>query len=161
MEPGHWHSPEGDLLISIPDEKVVIAIDAFSAGATPFMNLDLTQNMHEYLKFFDRVGAIDFDVMVPGHHGTPATKEDLQIAKSYVSDVYQTAARILAEDHHALKTRAAQKYGDNSWAIASVLIYDTANVRKRSRAAGSGAWRASTFGHEVTAALRRSMRSGM
>jgi glyoxylase-like metal-dependent hydrolase (beta-lactamase superfamily II) len=125
MELGHWHSPEGDLLISIPDKKVVIAIDAFSAGATPFMNLDLTQNMHEYLKFFDRVGAIDFDVMVPGHHGTPATKEDLQIAKSYVNDVYQTAARILAEDHQALKTRAAQKYGDNSWAIASVLINDT------------------------------------
>jgi glyoxylase-like metal-dependent hydrolase (beta-lactamase superfamily II) len=124
MKVGHWHSPEGDLLISIPDKKVVIAIDAFSAGATPFMNLDLTLNMHEYLKFFDQLGAMDWDVMVPGHHNTPATKQDLQIAKSYVTDVYQTASRILTADHQALKARAARKYGDNTWAIASVLIDD-------------------------------------
>jgi glyoxylase-like metal-dependent hydrolase (beta-lactamase superfamily II) len=122
MKVGHWHSPEGDLLILIPDKKVLMAVDAFSAGATPFMNLDLTLNMHEYLRFFDQVGAMDWDVMVPGHHNTPATKQDLQVAKSYVTDVYQTVSRMLAEDHKALKTRAAQRYGDNSWAIASVLI---------------------------------------
>ena len=124
---GHWHTPEGDLLISIPDRKVVIAIDAFSSGATPFMNLDLTMNMHEYLRFFDQLEAMDFDVIVPGHHSTPATREDLRIAKSYVTDVYKTITRILAEDHQALKTRAIQKYGENSWAVASVLINSEVN----------------------------------
>ena len=120
---GHWHSPEGDLLISIPDKKVVIAIDAFSSGATPFMNLDLTMNMHDYLKFFEQLQSNDFDVMVPGHHSTPATKEDLESAKSYVTDVYNTITRILGEDHRALKARAIQKYGpENGWAIASVII---------------------------------------
>jgi glyoxylase-like metal-dependent hydrolase (beta-lactamase superfamily II) len=123
MQVGHWHSPEGDLLITIPDKKVVIAIDAFSSGATPFMGLDLTMNMHEYLKLFDRLLSMDFDVMVPGHHSTPATHEDVQIAKSYVTDVYKTVARILAEDHSALKARAVRKYGaENGWAVASVLI---------------------------------------
>jgi glyoxylase-like metal-dependent hydrolase (beta-lactamase superfamily II) len=123
MVVGHWHSPEGDLLISIPDKRFVIAIDAFSAGATPFMNLDLTMNMHEYLKLFDRLQAMDFDVIVPGHHSTPATKEDVQITKDYVTDVYDTVARILAEDHQALRARAVKKYGaDNGWAIASVLM---------------------------------------
>jgi glyoxylase-like metal-dependent hydrolase (beta-lactamase superfamily II) len=125
MKTGHWHTPEGDLLISIPDKKVVIAIDAFSAGATPFMGFDLTTNMHEYLRFFDQLSATDFDVMVAGHHGTPATKTDLEIAKSYVTDVYNTIARILQEDHQALKTRAVQKYGpENKWAIADVVIDD-------------------------------------
>jgi glyoxylase-like metal-dependent hydrolase (beta-lactamase superfamily II) len=124
MTLGHWHSPEGDLLIFIPDKKVVMAVDAFSAGATPFMGLDLTQNVHEYLNFFDRLRALDFDVMVPGHHSTPATKEDLAIAKSYVMDVYTTVTRILGKDHAALRTRAVQKYGDNAWAVASVLIQD-------------------------------------
>ncbi len=128
MKVGHWHSPEGDLLIYIPDKKVVIAIDAFSSGATPFMNLDLTMNMHEYLRFFDQLGAMDFDVVVPGHHGTPANKEDLAIAKSYVTDVYNTITRILGEDRQALKTRAVQKYGpENTWAIASVIINDEIN----------------------------------
>jgi glyoxylase-like metal-dependent hydrolase (beta-lactamase superfamily II) len=123
MKVGHWHSPEGDLLITVPDKKFVIAIDAFSSGATPFMGLDLTMNMHDYLKFFDQLLAMDFDVMVPGHHSTPATHEDVQIAKSYVTDVYNTITRILGEDHQALKARAVRKYGaENGWAVASVLI---------------------------------------
>jgi glyoxylase-like metal-dependent hydrolase (beta-lactamase superfamily II) len=123
MKLGHWHSPEGDLLISIPAKKVVIAIDAFSAGATPFMGLDLTMNMHEYLKFFDQLASMDFDVIVPGHHSTPATREDLQIASNYVHDVCDTTQRVLAENHQALKAQAVHKYGaENAWAVASVLI---------------------------------------
>jgi glyoxylase-like metal-dependent hydrolase (beta-lactamase superfamily II) len=123
MKLGHWHSPEGDLLINIPDKKLVIAIDAFSSGATPFMGLDLTMNMHDYLQFFDQLQAMDFDVMVPGHHSTPATHEDLQIARDYVTDVYNTVSRILGENHDALKVQAVQKYGrENGWAVASVLI---------------------------------------
>jgi glyoxylase-like metal-dependent hydrolase (beta-lactamase superfamily II) len=121
---GHWHSPEGDLLILIPDKKVLMAIDAFSAGATPFLGLDLTQNMHEYLRFFDEVRAMDFDLMVPGHHSTPATQEDLAIGKSYVTDVYQTVTRILSEDRSALKAQAIAKYHENTWAVASVLLHD-------------------------------------
>jgi len=123
MKVGHWHSPEGDLLISIPDKKVVIAIDGFSAGATPFMDLDLTMNMHEYLRLFDELEAMDFDLIVPGHHSTPATRTDLEIAKSYVYDVLGTVTRILRGDHRALRDRAVQKYGrENAWAVASVLI---------------------------------------
>jgi glyoxylase-like metal-dependent hydrolase (beta-lactamase superfamily II) len=128
MKLGHWHSPEGDLLISIPDKKVVIAIDGFSAGASPFMDLDLTMNMHEYLKLFDQLDKMDFDVIIPGHHSTPATREDLQIARSYVTDVYKTISRILGEDHQALKARAIEKYGrENGWAVASVLIDSEVN----------------------------------
>jgi glyoxylase-like metal-dependent hydrolase (beta-lactamase superfamily II) len=128
MKVGHWHTPEGDLLITIPDKKVVIAIDAFSAGATPFMGFDLTQNMHEYLKFFDQLEAMDFDVIVPGHHSTPATREYLEIAKDYVTDVYNTISRILAEDHSALAARAVRKYGpENKWAVSSVLIHSEVN----------------------------------
>ena len=71
-------------MTSIPDKKVVIAIDAFSSGATPFTGFDLTMNMHNYLKFFGKLDAMDFDVMVPGAHGTSATKQDVKIAKGYV-----------------------------------------------------------------------------
>jgi glyoxylase-like metal-dependent hydrolase (beta-lactamase superfamily II) len=127
MKVGHWHTPEGDLLISIPDKKVIIAIDAFSAGATPFMGFDLTMNLHDYLKFFDELQAMDFDVIVPGHHSTPATRGDLEIGKDYVNDVYNTIARILTEDHHALAVQAAGKYGDNQWAVASVMINSEVN----------------------------------
>jgi glyoxylase-like metal-dependent hydrolase (beta-lactamase superfamily II) len=122
MKVGHWHCPEGDLLITLPDKKVVIAVDAFSSGATPFMGFDLTMNLHDYLKFFNQLQAMDFDVIVPGHHGTPATREDLRIAKDYVTDVYNTVTRILGEGHQALIAQAAKKYGDNNWAVSAVLI---------------------------------------
>jgi glyoxylase-like metal-dependent hydrolase (beta-lactamase superfamily II) len=124
---GYWHTPTGDLLIDIPDKKCVIAIDAFSSGATPFMGFDLTMNVPEYLRIFEQLSAMDWDVMVPGHHSTPATKEDVAIAKSYVMDVVNTMARILAEDHRAFEARAAQKYGDNKWAIASVVMDSEVN----------------------------------
>jgi glyoxylase-like metal-dependent hydrolase (beta-lactamase superfamily II) len=123
MKLGHWHTPEGDLLISIPDKNVVIAIDAFSSGATPFMGFDLTMNLHDYMRFFDQLKAMNFDVIVPGHHSLPASREDLETAQIYVSDVYDTMARELADDHKALKSQAIEKYGrENGWAVASVLI---------------------------------------
>lgn len=128
MKVGHWHTPEGDLLITIPDKKVVIAIDAFSAGATPFMNFDLTMNMHEYLKFFDTLESMDFDVIVAGHHGTPATRKDVEIAKNYVTDVVSTMAQILQENHQPLIADAIKKYSpENKWAVASVLIDNEVN----------------------------------
>jgi glyoxylase-like metal-dependent hydrolase (beta-lactamase superfamily II) len=127
MKVGHWHSPEGDLLIYIPDRKFVICIDSMSAGATPFMGLDLTMNMHGYLKTFDMLLALDFNVMVPGHHSTPATKEDVRTAKNYVMDVYNTVSRLLGGDHRTLTARAARKYGDDTWAVASVAIDDEVN----------------------------------
>ena len=92
MKVGYWHTPEGDLLIAVPDRRFVIAIDAFSAGATPFMGFDLTMNMHDYLKVLDTLLAMDFDVMVPGHHSALATHEDVQIAKDYVADVQRGVA---------------------------------------------------------------------
>jgi glyoxylase-like metal-dependent hydrolase (beta-lactamase superfamily II) len=119
---GYWHTPTGDLLIYIPDKKFVMAIDAFSSGATPFMDFDLTMNMPEHLKIFDQLSAMDWDVMVPGHHSNSATKEDVAIAKSYAADVVNTITRILAEDHRALKAQAKRKYGDNIWAISKVVM---------------------------------------
>jgi len=150
MKVGHWHSPEGDMLIYVPDRKFVICIDSMSAGATPFMGLDLTMNMHDYLKIFDTLLALDFDVMVPGHHSTPATKEDVRTAKDYVMDVFNTVARLLGGDHRTLTVRASQKYGDNSWAMASVVIDDEVDqcaneIKKRwiQRLEGADIWAAS------------------
>jgi glyoxylase-like metal-dependent hydrolase (beta-lactamase superfamily II) len=119
---GYWHTPTGDLLIYIPDKKFVMAIDAFSSGATPFMDFDLTMNMSEHLKIFDQLSVMDWEVMVPGHHSTPATKEDVAIAKGYAADVVNTITRILAEDHGALKAQAQRRYGDNTWAISKVVM---------------------------------------
>ena len=128
MQVHHWHSDDGDLLINLPAERVVIAIDALSAGAVPFMNLDLTMNMHEYLGIFDKLMAMDFDVMVPGHHSLPATHEDVRLAHDYVNDVYHTMSRVLLQDHSTLYRAAAAKYGmEDSFAIGRIVIESEEN----------------------------------
>lgn len=128
MKVEHWHTPTGDLIIDIPDRRCVIAVDAFSSGATPFMGFDLTTKVHDYLKIFDQLSRMDWDVLVAGHHSAPATREDLSVAKSYVLDVCGTMARILAENHQPLIARAVNKYGrENKWAVSSVLITSEVN----------------------------------
>lgn len=128
LKVGYWHSPEGDLFIYLPDKKFLMAVDAFSANSVPFMNLDLTQNMDEYLKFFDTALSYDFDIMVPGHHSSPANRSDVLVAKKYVYDVYHTASKILQLDHKAFLSVAVRKYGrENTYPTASVLIDNEVN----------------------------------
>ena len=120
---GHWHSPSGDLFISFPQKKLLMAVDAFSAGSVPFMGLDLSQDIDQYRRFFDQALAYDWDVIVPGHHNNPATRDDLKLAKSYIEDVLATATRIVRAGDPELVAAAAAKYGRrNTYPTARVLI---------------------------------------
>lgn len=121
---GHWHSPEGDLFVYMPDKKVLMAIDTLAAGFVPFMNFDLTMNMHDYLKVFDQLLAYDFDVLVAGHLTYLADRKDVQITKDYVIDVYKTVKHIHdTTDQMAIISQAAEKYTwDNKFALFRTLI---------------------------------------
>ena len=120
---GHWHSPSGDLFIRLPEDHVVMAVDAFSAGSVPFMGLDLSQNVDEYRKVFDRLLATDADVIVPGHHNNAATRADVAEVKRYVDDVISTAQRVQLAGDSALAGEALKKYGhENTYAVGRVLM---------------------------------------
>lgn len=121
---GHWHSPEGDLFIYMPGKRFLMAIDTLAAGSVPFMGFDLTMNMHDYLKVFDQLLAYDFDVLVPGHLTYLADRQDAQVTKDYVTDVYKTVKRIHnGTDQMAVMSQAAQKYSwDNKFAIFRTLL---------------------------------------
>jgi glyoxylase-like metal-dependent hydrolase (beta-lactamase superfamily II) len=123
LKVGYWHSPPGDLFIYLPGKKVLMAVDTMSSGSVPFMGFDLTMNTDAYLKVFDQLLAYDFDILVPGHHSNPSTREDVELVKDYVMDIYSTIKRVHESDHHALIARAAQEYGrDNSYPVARVLM---------------------------------------
>lgn len=121
---GHWHSPEGDLFIYLPDKKFLIAIDTLAPGHVPFMDFDLTMNMHEYIKVFDQLLAYDFDVLVAGHLTYLASREDVQTTRDYTMDVYKTMKRIHdGMDQMAVMSEAAAKYTwDNKVAIFRTLL---------------------------------------
>lgn len=124
LKKGQWHSPEGDLFVYLPGRKFLIAIDTLAAGHVPFMDFDLSTNMHAYLKVFDQLLAYDFDVLVPGHLTYLADRQDVQMSKDYALDVYKTVKRIHdGTDQMKVMSGAAQKYSwDNKFAIFRTLL---------------------------------------
>jgi glyoxylase-like metal-dependent hydrolase (beta-lactamase superfamily II) len=126
LKRGNWHSNEGDLFIYIPNKHFLMAIDTLAAGYVPFMNFDLTSNFHNYLKLFDELLAYDFDVLVPGHLTSLATREDVLQSKAYTLDVYKTVKRIHDEtDQMKAAAAAAEKYSwDNKFALFRTILDD-------------------------------------
>ena len=89
-----FHSPEGDLIIYLPNEKVMMAVDFIAPGWVPLLDFDITGNMFVYLNAFDRVLSYDFDAFISGHTADIAQRADVEITKKYAFDVYETVKRI-------------------------------------------------------------------
>ena len=107
-----YHSNEGDLLIYLPNQRVLMAVDTFPPGYVPFMNFDLTMNMHAYLKMCDQLLAYDCDVLVPGHSTSLGTREDVIENKDYAMDVYSTVKRIHnGTDQNQAMMEVIEEYG--------------------------------------------------
>jgi glyoxylase-like metal-dependent hydrolase (beta-lactamase superfamily II) len=68
-----FHPPEGDLIIYLPNEKVMMAVDMIAPGWVPLLDFDITGNMFAYLGAFDRVLAYDFNVFISGQNGSLAS----------------------------------------------------------------------------------------
>lgn len=119
-----FHSNEGDLYIYLPKQRVLMAIDTLAPGYVPFMNFDLTVNMHEYLKMFDQLLAYEFDVLVAGHLTSLGTRQDVIDNKNYALDVYQTVKRIHnSADQNKMAMDTIRKYGaDNKFLIFNNIL---------------------------------------
>lgn len=118
----NYHSNEGDLFVSLPNDKFLMVIDVLAPGYVPFKNLDLSNNVHNYLKVFDHILAYDFDVFIGGHLTGIGTKEDVVQNKTYVTDLYETVKRIHdSANMMEIMGAAAEKIGwDNKY-----LLFDT------------------------------------
>jgi glyoxylase-like metal-dependent hydrolase (beta-lactamase superfamily II) len=92
-----FHSPEGDLIIYLPDEKVMMAVDFIAPGWVPLLDFDITANMFVYLGAFDRILAYDFDAFISGHTAEIGRRKDIEITKKYAFDVYETVKRVHGE----------------------------------------------------------------
>lgn len=118
----NYHSNEGDLFVSVPADKFLMVIDVLAPGYVPFKNLDLSNNVHNYLKVFDQILAYDFDVFIGGHLTGIGNKEDVLQTKAYVLDLYDTVKRNHSKtDMMSVMGSASEKIGwDNKY-----LLFDT------------------------------------
>jgi glyoxylase-like metal-dependent hydrolase (beta-lactamase superfamily II) len=125
-----YHSNEGDLFIYVPHAKFLMAIDSVTPGYAPFQDFDLTTNFHQYLKVFDQLLAYDFDTFVGGHLTSTGTKRDVEVAKEYTFDVYNTVKRIHnTMDQAAVVAQAVKTIGteDNEFLLFKVLLEKVEN----------------------------------
>lgn len=97
LRAAHYHSDEGDLIVYIPQARFLMAIDTLAPGYGPFMGFDITSNFHEYLHVFDTLLEYKFDVFVGGHLTHPGNRADVEVAREFTRDVYETVKRVHRE----------------------------------------------------------------
>lgn len=93
IEVGPAHT-EGDLMVHVPDARVLYTGDVLFVGSTPVMWAGPVEN---WLRALDRILALDVDVIVPGH-GPITDKEGVRLMRRYWHFVIAEARCRLAED---------------------------------------------------------------
>ncbi len=78
IEVGPAHT-EGDLMVHVPDARVLFTGDVLFVGSTPVMWAGPVEN---WLKALDRMLALDVDVIVPGH-GPVTDKDGVRLVRRY------------------------------------------------------------------------------
>lgn len=120
----NFHSNEGDLFVYIPEDKFLLVIDVLAPGYVPFKHLDLSTNVHEYLKVFDQILSYDFDVFIGGHLTGIGTAKDVEQTKAYVLDVYETVTRVHKNTNMMeVMGAAAEKHGwENKYLLFDIFM---------------------------------------
>jgi cyclase len=73
----------GDVVVYLPQERVIAAGDLL-AGDTPYV-ADITP--YDWIRTFEVLEKLDFDIAIPGHSEVMAGKEKLRLWKEYFRDL--------------------------------------------------------------------------
>lgn len=95
MYPGPNHEP-GNIFIWAPDAKTLMWVDVVFPGWVPFKSLALAQDVPGFIAAHDAALALPFETFVGGHLTRLGTRDDVEIAKQYVSDVRAASFEALA-----------------------------------------------------------------
>ena len=83
--PGPSHS-NNLIVMHFPAERAVFTVDFISVNRLPYMNLN-DAYFPEWIKAIEKVEAMDFDILVPGH-GPLGTKDDAVEHRRYLQTLY-------------------------------------------------------------------------
>ncbi len=115
--PGPNHQP-GNIFIYAPKQKVLMVVDVFFPGWSPFKDLAVSESVPGYLELHDTALEFDFNTLISGHLTRSGTREDVEIQREYVLDMQANAAQALQTvDFAAI---AEQTGFENLW-----LLFDT------------------------------------
>lgn len=103
---GPYHQ-NGNIFIYAPQHKILMAVDQFSPGGTPWKHLATTPHVPSYIQSYDQALNYDFDVYVSGHG--IGTKDDVQLEKEYVNDLKNNAGFAISNVNFTEATKNANK----------------------------------------------------
>ncbi|AJM91936.1 MBL fold metallo-hydrolase [Nitrosopumilus piranensis] len=87
---GAFHS-KGDIVISSPVHKVIMAVDLFHPNAAPFQFMGIARDMGEHLAAHDKLLAMDWEIIISGHEPILGTPEHLKFNKEFTLSVLDNA----------------------------------------------------------------------
>ena len=114
---GRAHT-EGDVIVYLPDDRVIITGDMLTAGL-PYMG---DGYVNEWVETLDRLKALDFDWIIPGHGEPYRERERIDHLQAYLQDLWDQSVAlhgqgVSAEDAAARIDLTA--HADNFGGIAS------------------------------------------
>lgn len=103
---GPYHQ-NGNIFIYAPQHRILMVVDQFSPGGTPWKHLATTPHVPSYIQSYDQVLNYDFDTYVSGHG--IGTKDDVQLEKQYVDDLKNNAKFAISNVNFTEATKTADK----------------------------------------------------
>lgn len=112
---GRNHS-DNSLVMRLPKEKLIFAVDFIPIQTLPFRNMPDTDNPMEWRDSLKRVAAMDWDRLIPGHPnagGRLGTKQDVTDLATYFDDLAAEVKKLAGEGKctdNAMKEAKLAKY---------------------------------------------------
>jgi glyoxylase-like metal-dependent hydrolase (beta-lactamase superfamily II) len=129
---GRNHS-DNSLVMLLPKEKILFAVDFIPVQALPFRDLP-DFYINEWVDSMKKVQALDFTTFIPGHPPTPGSKEDIGKTIEYVTDLMAAAKKAHGENKCNAQEIKLSKY--EKW--ANYEQYLPLNVGRMCRWAATG-----------------------
>ncbi|WP_158085581.1 MBL fold metallo-hydrolase [Henriciella aquimarina] len=89
-----FHSVETDVIIHLPEQRFLMAVDTITPGEAPFMNFAATSNLDGYMESFETFLAYDFEHFLSGHVSVLGNRQDVETARDYAFDVRDTVSEL-------------------------------------------------------------------
>ena len=94
LRTARFHSADADVLIHLPEQRFLMAVDTITPGEAPFMNFGATSDLEGYMAGFDTFLSYDFDHFLSGHVSILGTRADVETARDYAFDVRDTVGAL-------------------------------------------------------------------
>ena len=96
LQTANYHAEDTDVMIYLPDQKFLMAIDTITPGEAPFMNFGATTNVNAYFESFATFLEYDFEHFLSGHVSILGNRQDVVAARDYAFDVRTTVYSLMS-----------------------------------------------------------------